>query len=81
MKKYDLYLIPPDYTGLLQPCDVGINKSLKDRLEKKESYRRRLKNTELAVEAEVPAPKRVHVLRWIKKIWHEFPVEIVENSF
>ena len=29
-----LYMIPPHYTGLLQPCDVGINKSLKDRLQK-----------------------------------------------
>ncbi len=29
-----LYIILPHYTGLLQPCDVGINKSLKDRLKK-----------------------------------------------
>ena len=27
-----IYLILPHYTGLLQPCEVGINKSLKDRL-------------------------------------------------
>ncbi len=24
-----LYLIPPHYTGLLQPCDIGINKSFR----------------------------------------------------
>ncbi len=26
------YMISPHYTAFLQPCDVGINKSLKDRL-------------------------------------------------
>ena len=26
------HIIPTHYTGLLQPCDVGINKSLKDQL-------------------------------------------------
>ena len=28
-------LIPPHYTAVLQPCDVGINKSLKDLLKRK----------------------------------------------
>ena len=28
------FMIPAHYTGVLQPCDVGINKSLKDRLKR-----------------------------------------------
>ena len=31
------YMIPSYYTGLLQPCDVGINKPLKDSLKHKVS--------------------------------------------
>ena len=27
------------------------------------------------------APERKDVLLWLKKIWEEFPVEIVKNSF
>ena len=32
--KSNRYMIPPHYKGLLQPCDVGIIKPLKDRLKK-----------------------------------------------
>ena len=32
-----LQYIPPHYTSLLQPCDVGINKPLKDRLKESAS--------------------------------------------
>ena len=77
----DLYLVPPHYTGLLQPCDVEINKSLKDRLKKKASDWRRNKHTEIAVGDKLPAPKRADVLGWLMNRWHEFPIEIAKNSF
>ena len=76
-----LYMIPPHYTGLLQPCDVGINKSLKDRLRKKASDWRRMKNRGLPRGEKVPAPTRYDVLQWLKTIWDAFPVQIVKNSF
>ena len=76
-----LYMIPPHYTGLLQPCDVGINKSLKDQMKKAASTWRRNRHRVLAPGDKLPAPKRSDVLEWLKKIWHEFPVEIVQNSF
>ncbi len=31
--KVNRYIISPHYTGLLQPCDIGINKSLTERLQ------------------------------------------------
>ena len=76
-----LYMIPPHYAGLLQLCDVGINMSLKDRLKKSASSWRRMKNTGLPLGEKVPAPTRYDVLQWLKKIWHGFPNEIVQNSF
>ena len=76
-----LYMVPPHYIGLLQPCDVGINKSLKDRLKKAASQWRQNKHDELAPGDKLPAPKRFDVLTWLKEIWDEFPAEIVQNSF
>ena len=32
--KTNRYMNPPHYTGLLQPCNMGINKPLKDRFKK-----------------------------------------------
>ena len=46
-KNTRLYMIPTHYTSLFQPCDVGINKFLKDRLKKSASNLRRTKNTGL----------------------------------
>ena len=75
------FMISPHYTGVLQPCDVGINKSLKDRLKKAASDWRRKKHDECLPGQKIPSPKRKDVCDWLKKIWAVFPVEIVKNSF
>ena len=49
-----LYFIPPHYTRLLQPCDVRINKFLKDRFKKKVSQLRRIKRASLPLENQFP---------------------------
>ena len=75
------YMIPPHHTGLLQPCDVGINKPLKDRLRQKVPDWRREKHTELRSGELMPSPARKEVVRSLKEIWDQFPIEIVKNSF
>ena len=75
------YMIPPHYIGLLQPCDVGINKPLKDRLKQKVSDWRSEKHNELRSCELMPSPSRKNVVAWLKIIWDEFPIQIVKNSF
>ena len=76
-----LYMIPPHYTGLLQPCDVGINKSLKDRLKEAASDWRRDKHSFLGPGRKLPSPNRKDILLWLRKIWREFSVSIVRYLF
>ena len=75
------FMIPPGYTCVLQPCDVGINKPLKDRLKHIASSWRRERWRTLPDGARMPTPSRSTVLQLLKKIWDEFPAEIVQNSF
>ena len=77
----DRYMIPPHYTGLLQPCDVGINKPLKDRLKEKVSDWRREKHKNLRPGQLLPSPTRKDIVNWLDEIWQQFPVQIVKNSF
>ncbi len=57
-----LYMVPSHYIGLLQPCHVGINKSLKDKLKKSASEWRRNENTGLGRGEKSPAPQRIDAL-------------------
>ena len=70
----DRYMIPPHYTGLLQPCDVGINKPLKDRLKEKVSDWRREKHENLRPEQLLPSPTRKDIVDWLEEIRQQFPV-------
>ena len=56
------YMIPPHYTSILQPCDVGINKPLKERLKKYVSNWRRTQHALLTNGDKIPAPKREDIL-------------------
>lgn len=74
-------MIPPHYTCIVQPCDVGINKPLKDKLKQFAAKWRRERHSSLPAGSKMPVPKRHEVVTWLKKIWDEFPEEIVRNSF
>ena len=75
------YMIPTHYTGILQPCDVGINKTLKYRLKKKVSNWRSEKHASLEPGQLMPAPTRKEILCCLKERWEQFPLEIIKNSF
>ncbi len=76
-----LYMIPPHYTGLFQPCDVGINKSLEDRLKHAASVWRCHRHTELTPGEKLKGPKRLDIFTWMKTMWDEFPINTVQNTF
>ena len=76
-----LSLIPPGYTSVLQPCDVGINKPLKSRLQNLASDWRAAQIENLGANDKVPAPGRKDVCGWLKRVWDEFPPAIIESSF
>ena len=75
-----LYMVPPHYSGILQPCPVGINKPLKDKLKKASADSRRRNHSQLKPRQKIGSPKRIDVQSWIKIIWDEFSVETVQNS-
>ena len=75
------FLIPVHYTSVLQPCDVGIKKPLKERLKKAVSDWRRDRNARLTPGSRLPLPKRREILEMLKIIWTQFETEIVRNAF
>ena len=73
--------IPGGFTSVCSPCDVGIIKPFKTRFieacqQWKTAEYRRMGGT-----GKIPVPGRKQVLEWLKKIWRDFPIEIVQNSF
>ena len=50
------FMIPLHYTAVIQPCDVGINKSLKLRLQQRDSDWRREPHASLRDGEKLPSP-------------------------
>ena len=74
-------MIPPHYTSVIQPCDVGINKPLKDRLKHRVGQWMREKHRTIAFGDKLTIPKRADILEWISEVWERFQSEIVKNTF
>ena len=66
---------------MLQPCDGGINKSLKARLKQCASDWRRERHASLGDGEKLARPTRKEILLWLLEIWEQFPTEIVKYSF
>ena len=75
------YMIPTHYAEILQPCDDGINKSLKERSKKEAANWRLKQHASLLAGDTICSPKLKDALEWIKKIWEKLPAEIAKNSF
>ncbi len=74
-------IIPPGYTSVLQPCDVGIIKTLKTRLPIAVNRWRFQRYESIDPSDRVQSPGRKDICDWLKTIWDEPPTRIVENSF
>ena len=61
-----LQLISPHYASLLQPCDVDINKQLKERLKKSTSESRRERHDALLPGQKIPSAKRKEIIDWLE---------------
>ena len=74
-------MIPPGDTYILQPCDVGINKPLKNRLKARAAKWRleTIAKPEPSRSMSTPIHKDVRIR--LKQMWDEFTSEIVHSSF
>ena len=73
--------ILPGCTSVLQPCDVRVNKPLKDRLKNRAHEWRKTQFATHVPGTPSPSPTRVRIAKWLHEIWGEFPGEIVKNAF
>lgn len=74
-------MIPLDYTSVVQLCDLGINKPLKDRLKKRVAKWTRANLNQLHLVLDYRTPKRADILQWLAEIWQKFSTKIVKNRF
>lgn len=74
----DVDFIPGGYASVLQPCDVGINKTFKGYMKDKymtwcvEKYRN---NRDI----KLPFPKRADIVGWTNNAWKQFSYSLCRN--
>lgn len=74
-------MITPHYTSLIQPCDSGINKPLKDRLKHLAGRQRLEKHRTIILGDKLLSPKRADASEQLSEILQRFPSEVAKNSF
>jgi len=73
--------IPPGYTSVCQPCDVGVMKPLKDRLRHWTNNWKRQAYIQQGGTGKVPSPRRENIVVGLQVIWDGIPTDIIWNSF
>jgi hypothetical protein len=77
----DVEYIPPGYTCVLQPVDVGFNASLKRHVRKEhhkwciEQYRN------VANHARLPSPSKENIMNWVHSAYDSIKEESIVNTF
>ncbi|RLN67659.1 hypothetical protein BBJ28_00024535 [Nothophytophthora sp. Chile5] len=66
----EVAVIPGGYTCVLQPCDVGMNKPLKDALRAQYDAWAAVQMVDLSPDQNVPVPKREDIVPWSVNAWH-----------
>lgn len=74
----EIVLLPPHMTSLLQPLDVGVNKSLKAGIRKR--FMSHLIET-MADHQHLISPKRQDVARWTCEAWRDVSDEAIKGAW
>lgn len=79
----DLTIIPGGggYTCVLQPCDVELNKPIKDAIRAQYDAWAAENMAGVAPDANVPAPKREDIVPWLLKAWQGTTEQSVRDTF
>ncbi|OWY95111.1 Pogo transposable element, partial [Phytophthora megakarya] len=75
----ELEIIPGGYTCVLQPCDVGINKPLKDGIRAQYNAWAVRKMDKLAANAKVPTPE-LYVIAWLVSSWDAITSDTIAKT-
>ena len=75
-------IITPGYTGVLQPCDVGIIKPLKTSMEEKYLLWASEMFLHLNNDESLPIPSRTLIAKWLCEAWEDsITPQIIINTF
>ena len=77
----EVSFIPGGYTGVLQPCDVGINKPLKNYFTRKFATWSIKKYREAERGEKIKSPERKDVADWINTAWKEVSSETIKSTY
>lgn len=77
----DLNIIPGGYTCVLQPCDVGVNKPIKEAVRAQYDDWAATQMATAPHDANVPVPKREIIVPWIAKAWEGISEQSIRNTF
>ena len=73
--------IPGGYTCVLQPCDVGINKPLKQAIRYLHMQWTIEKHQHMGLADKVPSPSRREITSWTLQAWNTISPETIRKTF